>query len=221
MRTGRHRLALLDADAAAAAVGHHHASAPAVVLLAAAVAEVWLVACLARPVMPCPACGGRRVIVRGRRARRCKRCRGTGLACRRGAVMVHRFCQRVRDARRREIHNGETMGHPDGAHTHGHGGGLVELAVAAAGVVGLALAAAVAVAFWRPWRRARVAPWQPGVLAASRRPQVAPREVHLHLHSADAAGLAAILGHAAASPVIRPGQAGEGDGGRISGSASQ
>jgi hypothetical protein len=60
-------------------------------IIAASGVVTILLLTLIRPVHTCPGCGGRKVIRHGRSFRPCKRCKGTGKAYRRGAVLMHRL----------------------------------------------------------------------------------------------------------------------------------
>lgn len=71
------------------------------ILLAAAALIVWSVVVLVSPIGQCGRCKGQRVIIRGRRSRRCPRCQGRGLCRRRGAVVVHRLVQNIAAERKR------------------------------------------------------------------------------------------------------------------------
>lgn len=51
----------------------------------------YLLLLIARPVHACPNCGGRKVVRNGRSFRPCKRCKGSGKAYRRGAILMHRL----------------------------------------------------------------------------------------------------------------------------------
>jgi hypothetical protein len=65
------------------------------VLMGFAVAAAWLLSVLVKPFGRCPLCWGRRVLVSGRRARRCPACRGLGRRQRLGSKTVHRIRRQV------------------------------------------------------------------------------------------------------------------------------
>jgi hypothetical protein len=58
---------------------------------------------LARPVGRCPACRGKRVVRRGRRMVRCRRCKGGGKSYRPGATVIHRFWLALAKEQEREL----------------------------------------------------------------------------------------------------------------------
>lgn len=55
------------------------------------VIAAYLVLLAIHPVHRCPRCRGRKVIQSGTRFSPCKRCKGTGKAYRRGAILMHRL----------------------------------------------------------------------------------------------------------------------------------
>jgi hypothetical protein len=65
------------------------------ILIAFAIALVWGGSLLVKPFGRCPLCWGRRVLVSGRRARRCPACRGLGRRQRTGSRTVHRIRRQV------------------------------------------------------------------------------------------------------------------------------
>jgi hypothetical protein len=58
---------------------------------AALAAAIWLALLIVHPVHRCPRCRGRKVTQAGTRFEPCKRCKGTGKAYRRGAIVTHRL----------------------------------------------------------------------------------------------------------------------------------
>jgi hypothetical protein len=58
-------------------------------------AAAWVLSLLVRPFGKCPLCRGRRVRVKGRRARRCRLCGGSGRRQRPGSRTVHRIRRQV------------------------------------------------------------------------------------------------------------------------------
>jgi DnaJ-class molecular chaperone len=68
-----------------------------VVVMAAVGAVGYLLLVRVSPITRCPSCKGKRVRTSGRKARPCRRCKGTGKAARRGARLVHRTARSRRD----------------------------------------------------------------------------------------------------------------------------
>jgi hypothetical protein len=64
-------------------------------LIALAVAAAWVASLIVHPFGKCWLCRGRRVRVSGRRARRCRACRGLGRRQRLGSRTVHRIRRQV------------------------------------------------------------------------------------------------------------------------------
>lgn len=64
-------------------------------LIIAGIGAAWVVSLLVHPFGRCPWCRGRRVRVHGRRARRCRLCKGLGRRQRTGSRTVHRIRRQV------------------------------------------------------------------------------------------------------------------------------
>jgi len=58
---------------------------------AAVAVAVYLLLLVVHPVHRCPGCRGRKVVRLGARFKSCGRCKGSGKAYRRGAVLMHRL----------------------------------------------------------------------------------------------------------------------------------
>jgi hypothetical protein len=86
-------LAVAEPAALVLAAARHHSDPIGLALIAVAVAVVWALSVLARPIAACRACGGQRVIRTARRARICRACKGRGTRARFGASAIHRFYQ--------------------------------------------------------------------------------------------------------------------------------
>ena len=65
------------------------------ILIGFAIAVASVLSLLVRPFGRCPVCWGRRVLVSGRRARRCPACHGAGRHQRFGSRTVHRVRRQV------------------------------------------------------------------------------------------------------------------------------
>ena len=64
-------------------------------LILAGLAAAWVLTLLAKPFGRCPLCRGVRVRVSGRRARKCRLCKGHGRRQRLGSRTVHRIRRQV------------------------------------------------------------------------------------------------------------------------------
>jgi hypothetical protein len=64
-------------------------------LIASGLAAAWVLSLLVHPFGKCPWCRGRRVRMNGRKARKCRLCKGLGRRQRLGSRAVHRVRRQV------------------------------------------------------------------------------------------------------------------------------